>query len=80
MLAWFGPIPYAFESPYSNDVIRFGGTFITVQNALIIAVSAVDDRAALRVPEVHLPRQGAARGLAGPRDRRPDGHQSRSAS
>jgi branched-chain amino acid transport system permease protein len=42
MLAWFGPIPYAFESPYSNDVIRFGGgTFITAQNALIIAVSAI---------------------------------------
>src|ERR1700686_3106139 len=41
MLAWFGPIPYAFDSPYSNEVIRFGGTFITVQNALIIAVSVV---------------------------------------
>ena len=41
MLAWFGPIPYAFESPYSNEVIRLGGTFITVQNALIIAVSAL---------------------------------------
>jgi branched-chain amino acid transport system permease protein len=40
MLAWLGPIPYAFDSPYSNEVIRFGGTFITVQNALIIAVSA----------------------------------------
>jgi branched-chain amino acid transport system permease protein len=40
LLAWVGPIPYAFDSPYSNDVIRFGGTFITVQNALIIAVSA----------------------------------------
>ena len=39
MLAGFGPIPYAFESPYSNDVIRFGGTFITMQNVLIIAVS-----------------------------------------
>ena len=41
MLAWFGPIPYAFDSPYSNDVFRFGGTFITAQNALIVAVSAV---------------------------------------
>ncbi|HEY2137134.1 MAG TPA: branched-chain amino acid ABC transporter permease, partial [Xanthobacteraceae bacterium] len=39
MLAAFGPIPYAFDSPYSNDVLRLGGTFITVQNALIIAVS-----------------------------------------
>ena len=41
MLAWFGPIPYAFESPYSNDVIRFGGVFLTLQNALIIATSIV---------------------------------------
>src|SRR6202035_1219263 len=39
MLAWFGPIPYAFDSPYSNDVIRFGGAFITMQNVLIIGVS-----------------------------------------
>jgi branched-chain amino acid transport system permease protein len=41
MLAWFGPIPYAFESPYSNEVIRFGDIFITVQNALIIAGSVM---------------------------------------
>jgi len=41
MLAWFGPIPYAFDSPYSNDVIRFGGIFVTVQNALIIAMSVL---------------------------------------
>src|SRR5215470_13486089 len=40
MLAWFGPIPYAFETPYSNQVVRLGGVFITVQNLLIIAVSA----------------------------------------
>jgi len=39
MLAGFGPIPYAFDSPLSNEVIRLGGTFITWQNALIIAVS-----------------------------------------
>jgi branched-chain amino acid transport system permease protein len=39
MLAWFGPIPYAFESPYSNDVIRFGHVFITLQNVLIVATS-----------------------------------------
>jgi branched-chain amino acid transport system permease protein len=39
MLALFGPIPYAFDSPYSNNVIRFAGTFITLQNVLIIAVS-----------------------------------------
>jgi branched-chain amino acid transport system permease protein len=40
MLAWFGPIPYAFDSPYSNEVIRLGRTFFTVQNVLIIAGSA----------------------------------------
>ena len=39
MLAVFGPIPYAFDSPLSNDVIRFAGTFITLQNVLIIVVS-----------------------------------------
>ena len=39
MLAAFGPIPYAFDSPLSNEVIRLSGTFITWQNALIIAVS-----------------------------------------
>ncbi len=41
MLAWFGPIPYAFDSPYSDDVVRFGGAFITVQNALIVSVSVL---------------------------------------
>ena len=42
MLLWFGPIPYAFDSPYSNEVIRLGsGIFITKQNLIIIAVSAV---------------------------------------
>ncbi len=39
MLALFGPVPYAFESPYSNNVIRVAGTFITLQNLLIIIVS-----------------------------------------
>jgi branched-chain amino acid transport system permease protein len=42
MLLWFGPIPYAFDSPYSNEVIRFwGGTFITWQNVIIIVVSTL---------------------------------------
>ena len=42
MLLWFGPIPYAFDSPYSNEVIRFwGGTFITWQNVIIVVVSAL---------------------------------------
>jgi branched-chain amino acid transport system permease protein len=42
MLLLFGPIPYPFDSPYSNEVIRLGGgTFITVQNLIIIAVSVL---------------------------------------
>src|SRR5262249_6096988 len=42
MLLWFGPIPYAFDSPYSNKVIRlWGGTFITWQNLIIIFVSTL---------------------------------------
>jgi branched-chain amino acid transport system permease protein len=40
MLAWFGPIPYAFETPYSNQVVRVGGIFFTTQSVLIIVVSA----------------------------------------
>ena len=41
MLALFGPIPYAFDTPYSNHVIRFSGIFLTVQNVLIIVVSRI---------------------------------------
>jgi branched-chain amino acid transport system permease protein len=41
MLALLGPIPYAFDTPYSNQVIRFGALFLTVQNVLIILVSGV---------------------------------------
>ena len=42
MLLLFGPIPYAFDSPYSNRVIRlWGGTFITWQNLIIVLVSAL---------------------------------------
>jgi branched-chain amino acid transport system permease protein len=39
MLAWFGPIPFAFDTPYSNDVIRVAGMFFTIQSVLIIVVS-----------------------------------------
>ena len=39
MLAWFGPIPYAFETPYSQQVFRVAGTFFTAQSLIIIAVS-----------------------------------------
>jgi len=41
MLVVFGPIPYAFNTPFSNEVIRFGGIFLTVQNGLIIAISTL---------------------------------------
>src|SRR5262245_66632907 len=39
MLAWFGPVPYAFETPYSQTVFRVAGTFFTLQSVLIVAVS-----------------------------------------
>ena len=79
MLAWFGPVPYAFETPYSQQVFRVAGTFFTLQSVIIIAVSTATIGAALCVHEVHVPRQGAARGVAGSRDRRADGHQSQPA-
>jgi branched-chain amino acid transport system permease protein len=42
MLLLFGPIPYAFDSPYSNEVIRlWGGTFITWQSVIIVIVSTL---------------------------------------
>lgn len=39
MLVLLGPIPYAFDTPYSNHVIRFSGIFMTVQSVLIIVMS-----------------------------------------
>jgi branched-chain amino acid transport system permease protein len=41
MLVLLGPVPYAFDTPYSNQVIRFGTLFLTVQNVLIVAVSGI---------------------------------------
>jgi len=41
MLAWFGPVPYAFETPYSARVFRVAGTFFTLQSIIIIVVSTV---------------------------------------
>jgi branched-chain amino acid transport system permease protein len=41
MLLLFGPIPYAFNTPYSSTVIRLGGVFFTLQNLLIILVSGI---------------------------------------
>jgi len=39
MLSLFGPVPYAFETPYSQQVFRVAGTFFTAQSLIIIAVS-----------------------------------------
>jgi branched-chain amino acid transport system permease protein len=41
MLAWLGPVPFAFDTPYSNDVVRFGRIYITWQNLIIIIVSTL---------------------------------------
>lgn len=41
MLAWLGPVPFAFDTPYSNDVVKFGRIYITWQNLIIIIVSTV---------------------------------------
>ena len=39
MLLLFGPIPYAFNTPYTGQVIHIGTLFFTLQNLLIIVVS-----------------------------------------
>jgi len=41
MLVLLGPIPYAFDTPYSNNVIRFSGIFLTAQSVLIIVMSTI---------------------------------------
>src|ERR1700730_13116272 len=41
MLLLFGPIPYAFNTPYSSTVIRIGSLFFTLQNLLIILVAGI---------------------------------------
>lgn len=41
MLVLLGPIPYAFDTPYSNNVIRFSSIFLTVQSVLIIVMSTI---------------------------------------
>ena len=41
MLSLFGPVPYAFETPYSQQVFRIAGTFFTLQSAIIIVVSTI---------------------------------------
>jgi branched-chain amino acid transport system permease protein len=39
MLAWLGPVPYAFETPFSQQVFRVGGMFFSLQSLIIIVVS-----------------------------------------
>jgi branched-chain amino acid transport system permease protein len=39
MLAWLGPVPYAFETPFSQQVFRVGGMFFTMQSLIIVVVS-----------------------------------------
>jgi branched-chain amino acid transport system permease protein len=39
MLLLFGPIPYAFNTPYNSKVIHIGSLFFTLQNLLIVLVS-----------------------------------------
>ncbi len=41
MLAWLGPVPFAFDTPYSNEVVKFGRIYITWQNLIIIVVSTI---------------------------------------
>ena len=38
-LAIFGPVPYAFDTPYSSQVIRVGPIFFSAQSVLILIVS-----------------------------------------
>lgn len=38
-LALLGPVPYAFETRFSAQVIRFGPLYLTAQSAIILAVA-----------------------------------------
>jgi branched-chain amino acid transport system permease protein len=40
-LALFGPIPYQFDSPFSQATLRFGGLFLTEQSLLIVCVAGL---------------------------------------
>lgn len=40
-LAFLGPVPYVFDSPYSSQVIRAAGMFFTVQNMLVVIVAVL---------------------------------------
>ncbi len=39
-LALLGPVPYAFATRYSAEVIRFGPLYLTAQSVIILAVAA----------------------------------------
>src|SRR6516165_652409 len=75
MLLLFGPIPYAFNTPYSSRVIHIGSLFFTLQPADHPGINR-NHCFALCVYEIHFPWQGAARGIARPRHGRPNGNQS----
>ena len=55
MLAWFGPIPYAFDTPYSNQVVRSRRRLHHGAEPPHHRGLHRDHRAAVRVHEVHLP-------------------------
>jgi branched-chain amino acid transport system permease protein len=38
-LAVFGPVPYAFDSPYSARVVRLHGIFASLQHLIVVAVA-----------------------------------------
>jgi len=40
-LAFLGPVPYVFNSPYSDQVIRAAGLFFTMQSVLVVAVAVI---------------------------------------
>jgi branched-chain amino acid transport system permease protein len=40
-LAVFGPIPYQFNTPFSDVTIRFGRLFFTAQSLLVVVVSVM---------------------------------------
>jgi branched-chain amino acid transport system permease protein len=56
MLLLFGPIPYAFNTPYSSKVIHIGSLFFTLQNLFDHLGINRNHRLALCIYEVHFSR------------------------
>src|SRR5262249_41136372 len=75
MLLLFGPIPYAFNTPYSGKVIHIGNLFYAAKPVDHCGIDR-NHRLALCLYEVHVSRQGAARGVARSRNGGADGDQS----